>query len=146
MSEQDNKALVRRSCEEIFNQGKLDAVEKYFADDWVDHNPSPGAPTGPEAIRNYYRIVQSGFPDLRARVEPLVAEGDLVASRWTLEGTHQGEYFGEKPTGKRISVTTIGIDRIANGKIVESWGEASEGFYKKLTGKPLPEPKEVVSR
>jgi predicted ester cyclase len=145
MGEKENKDLVRVSFEQIFNEGDLDAVEKYFAADWIDHNPAPGDPPGLEAIRAFYRVIHGGFPDLHCRVELLVAEGDLVASRVSLEGTHLGDYFGEKPTGKRITVTAIGIDRIANGKIVESWNEGSEGFYKKLTGKPLPLPQEVAT-
>jgi steroid delta-isomerase-like uncharacterized protein len=76
---------------------------------------------GYEAYREEISAYRAAFPDLRYTVEDQLAEGDLVASRWTVRGTHRGELMGIAPTGKEIGLTGITIQRFANGKIAEEW-------------------------
>ena len=86
-------------------------------------------------------VIRGGFPDVRASIEVILAEGDLVASRTVAEGTHTREYFGVAPTGKRVTLRQLSIDRIRDGKIVESWSESfGQGFHYQLTGKAPPVP------
>jgi predicted ester cyclase len=97
MSE-ENEALVRRSFEDVFNQGNLDAVEEIFASDHVLHDPtSPEEIRGAEGMRGYVRMYRSAFPDLQQTIEDQFAEGEKVATRLMGRGTHQGELMGIAP-------------------------------------------------
>ena len=139
MSVEENKELVRRAWEEVFNRGDLDAVERYYAPGWVMHDAPPNAGANLKSLKEVLGTIRGGFPDVRARIELMLAEGDLVAYRVTSEGTHSREYFGLAPTGKMVKLVAINIDRIRDGKIVESWFESSgQGFNYQLTGKPAP--------
>ena len=139
MSTEENKALIRRVVEEVYSQGKVDAVDRYYAPDWVMHDAPPNAGGDREALKEVIRVIRGGFPDASSRIELVLAEGDLVASRTTAEGTHTREYFGIAPTGKRVTFRQINIDRIRDGKIVESWSESfGQGFHYQLTGKAPP--------
>ncbi len=119
MSTEDNKALVRRWYED-FNQRNLARVDELFTPDYVYHNP-PTTLHGPEEFKQFLSLYLTAFPDARFTVEDELAEGDRVASRSTFHGTHQGEFMGIPPTGKPVTVTGIGIDRIVGGKFVEGW-------------------------
>jgi steroid delta-isomerase-like uncharacterized protein len=123
---ENSKAIIQRVIEEIFNQQKLEVADELFASDFVAHfvNPLPGQPLrGPEAVRWYARVVRQAFPDLHVSVEHMIAEDDDVASRVTWTGTHTGQFVYLPPTGKRIKVEGITMDRVAGDKLVEHWGE-----------------------
>ncbi len=121
MSE-NNKAIVRRSFEELFNQGKLDAVQDIVARDYVGHDPAmPQDIRGADGFQQFVRMYRTAFPDLQMTIEDQFAEGDCVVTRWKGSGTHRGELFGIPPTGNRGTITGIAIDRLANGKIAEAW-------------------------
>jgi len=124
MSTEQNKAIARRFLEEVFGQGKLAVVDEIFAPDHIDHGPStlPGMPTGPEGSKMVVTIYRNAFPDIHFTIDEQIAEGDKVVTRWTGRGTHKGELAGIPATGKSATVTGVGVDRIVNGKIVESWG------------------------
>ena len=120
MSE-ENKAVSRRVVEEAISRGNLDVLDDLVDPSYVGHDPaSPEEIRGPEGVKQQIQGYRSAFPDLEIRIEDQVAEGDRVASRWSARGTHQGELFGIPPTGKESRVSGITIDRIQNGKIVES--------------------------
>ena len=122
VSAEANKALVRRSLEEVFNQGNLDAVEEMFAPDYVLHEPTSGEVEGIEAARHFAATYREAFPDLQTTIEDQVAEGEKVVSRFSGGGTHLGDTQDFGPaTGNRIQITGITIDRFADGKIVEEW-------------------------
>jgi predicted ester cyclase len=147
MSAEENKELIRRFNEELINKGKLDAVDRFLAPDWVLHDAPPNAGENRQAFKEVINVIRGGFPDVRARIELILAEGDLVAYRITTEGTHTREYFGVAPTGKRVALHQLNIDRIREGKIVESWSESfGQGFYYQLTGKPAPVPAQAGAR
>ena len=139
MSTEENKELIRRAVDEVYNQGNAAAVDRYYAPDWVLHDAPPNAGGSRQALKEVLGVIRGGFPDSRASVELILAEGDLVASRTRAEGTHTREYFGVAPTGKRVTFTQLNIDRIRDGKIVESWSESfGQGFHYQLTGKAPP--------
>ena len=121
MSAEENKDLARRWFEEGFTQGNLDVADELFAADYVNHNALPGQGTGPAGTKHNVIMLRSAFPDLETNVEDQIAEGDKVATRWTLSGTHHGELMGAAPTGNRVTVTGIIIFRVAGGKAVEGW-------------------------
>ena len=123
MSTEENKALPRRSYEEIYNEGKLDLADEIYDENFVSHM-SPSDLVGTKGIKDFALMLRNAFPDLEFKVEDQIAEGDKVATRWTVSGTHKGEYMGVAATGKFISNTGISLHRVFNGKIVESWIES----------------------
>lgn len=140
MSSEENEAIVREAVE-AFNQGDPEAVDRLFAADYVDHDPSrAGLPPGPDGVKQAWSMFRAAFPDLRATIDDMIAEGDRVAVRGEVRGTHRGELMGIPPTGKRVTVTLIDINRIDNGKLVERWGETDMlGMMRQLGVVPAPE-------
>lgn len=121
MSLVENKAIVRRGWEEIWNKGNLTIAPEHYALTYVSHMPGNPDMYGPEGHNQLVTMYRTAFPDLHFTVEDQIAEGDKVVNRVTARGTHLGEFRGIPPTGKPITVTGITIDRIAGGKLVESW-------------------------
>ena len=124
MSAQENKAIVRRLYEEAISQNKPEVFDEIMSADIVDHAPFPDQAPGLEGFKGVFAMVLSAFPDYHSTVEDQIAEGDKVVTRFISEGTHQGELMGIAPTGNRVRVTGIDIDRVEEGKIVEHWSEA----------------------
>lgn len=121
MSE-ENKALVRRWFEEIFNQQDFDVAEEIVARDHVDHDPAlPDTPPGPEGVKQSVGLYHGAFPDAHITIEDQIAEGDRVVTRWTGRGTHRGDLMGVPPSDNRVTVAGVTINRISDGKIAESW-------------------------
>ena len=126
MSAQENKEKARRLMEEAFGGGKLEVVDEVLDPDFVcyDPNSESGEVRGAETMKQEIEWFRSAVPDLTYAVEDQVAEGDEVVTRWKATGTHQGEFFGVAPTGNRIEMSGIQIDRFdENGKMVEEWPE-----------------------
>ena len=121
MDEDFNKAVVRRFIEGFLNTGNPDIADEVFAADYIDHTSSNPELAGRENIKRFAEEWLAAFPDSHSVVEDVVAEGDKVASRWTTSATHQGQFRGVSPTGERVEVEAIGIFRIAEGRVVESW-------------------------
>lgn len=117
-----NKDVVRRFIDEVWNDGNLEAIDEVIAESHVDHDPAnAGAPGGREGVRAFVETYRTAFPDSHIELGEMIAEGDLVAAPWRATGTHSGELMGIPASGKPIEVTGIGIDRVVDGKIVESW-------------------------
>ena len=122
MSTEENKRISWRLQEEVFGQGKLELVDELLAPDYVSHAPGdPVLSRGPEDIKEVVRSYHSAFPDINFAVEQQVAEGDMVVTWWTACGTHLGEFMGVPPSGRRIEVSGMSMDRISGGRIVENW-------------------------
>jgi steroid delta-isomerase-like uncharacterized protein len=139
MSEQ-NKALVRRAIEEVWNRGNFAVVGELIASDFVGHVSLPiGEIHGPEGVKRYFATLREAFPDLHFTIEDQIAEGDRAVTRWTARGTHTGEFRGVPPTGKQVRVTGININRVADGKVVEGWLHLDElGLLQQLGVQPRP--------
>jgi steroid delta-isomerase-like uncharacterized protein len=121
-----NKTNFKRLYEEVFNQGNLDVADELVGPNVVEHQQQPGVDpdaAGSELVKQIARFFRSAFPDLNIVMEDLIAEGDRVAARVTIIGTHQGELMGIPPTGKRVEVSSIDIIRFEDGKAAEHWGE-----------------------
>ncbi|HVS89932.1 MAG TPA: ester cyclase [Candidatus Acidoferrum sp.] len=118
----ENKAIVRRLYEEVWNKRRVELVDELMSPSHAMHNNHlPDSGIGPEAYKREVARFVTGFPDLRFTVEDMVAENDKVAVSWTISGTHRGEFRGIPPTGKKISVEGITIHHIADGKIMDSY-------------------------
>jgi steroid delta-isomerase-like uncharacterized protein len=115
-----NKAVVRRLVEEVYNRGDVRLLSELVAAGHVGHE-AIGDHYGPEGVQVVVLELRAAFPDLRVTLEDLVAEGDRVVRRFTLRGAHAGPFQGIPPSGQRVAVGGIGIDRLADGKLAESW-------------------------
>jgi steroid delta-isomerase-like uncharacterized protein len=140
MAAEQNKALIARFVEEIFNKGNIDIVGEIFAPDFIEHEQlPPGLPNGREGVKMMTTMLRSAFPDFKATIDDVLAEGDKVVIRMTWSGTHKGEFMGIPATGKRVSFGVIDIIRIANGKVVEHWGQMdSMSLMQQLGAIPAP--------
>jgi steroid delta-isomerase-like uncharacterized protein len=117
-----SKAIARRVFEEVFSQGRFDAVDELFAVDYQDHDPVNEQDTyGRDGVREEIAAYRAGIPDLRFTVEDQIAEGDSVVTRWVARGTHDGELLGVAPTGSPIEVHGMTIHRLAGDRIQEGW-------------------------
>jgi predicted ester cyclase len=135
VSSEENKAVVRREQEELWNHtGDLDAAEEIFAPDYV------------EAAKQEAADFRRGFPDVVSTIEDLIAEGDKVVARWRSRATHLGEYMGVPPTGKEVEFTGISVYRIEGGKIAESWNSEDQfGLLRQIGAVPQPGQSESAS-
>jgi predicted ester cyclase len=133
MTAEDQKALVRRFFEEVWNSQKLNAVDEIFAPTVAVN----GQPVTRDAIKQLVATRRTSFPDIRVTVNDQIAEGDKVSTRRTWEATHQGPYRGITPTGKRVKWMQISIVRFDGGKIVEDWVVVDEfGLLQQLGHAP----------
>jgi steroid delta-isomerase-like uncharacterized protein len=140
VSTEQNKELVRQLVEEIFNRGNSSLFDEAFAPDFVEHEElPPGIPDGREGAKQLIAVMRSAFPDFHVTIDDMIAEGDKVVIRQTWSGTHQGEFMGMPPTGKRVSFGVFDIIRIEGGKFVEHWGQMdSMGLMQQLGAGPTP--------
>jgi predicted ester cyclase len=117
-----NKAIIRR-YREAHNTNNMAALDEIVAADLVAHNMLPGLPPGLEGGKMAHQGFLAAFPDGRTNTEDLIAEGDKVVERYSFSGTNTGSFLGAPPTHRPVASSSISIYRIANGKIVEHWGE-----------------------
>lgn len=120
-----NKAVVRRLFD-MFNSGDFSAADEVIAPDYAWHGPSGRDVRGVDGWKQLATAYRTAFPDVRSSIEDIIAEGDLVATRWTGRGTHRGSLTGETPTGRAVTVPGLLFTRIADGKIVEEWEQFDE--------------------
>src|SRR5215217_1098545 len=122
MSE-ENKAIARRVYE-IVSTGEFGLAEQIVDQDAPDNELLPDDPSA--RLIDTFKEAREGFPDLSITIEDVMAEGDRVAARIVMRGTHLGEFQGITPTGKRVEVKAMDMFRICGGKIVEHWGHADD--------------------
>ena len=123
MSE-ENKQLIRRWFDEVWNKGRDDVIEELFDENGIAHGLSddPSNPIkGPSGYRPFYATFRQAFPNIMVVVEDMVAEGDKVVARCSVRAKHEGEFMGRAATQAPVEFTGITIVRIHNGKIVEAW-------------------------
>ncbi|MEV5749608.1 ester cyclase [Actinoallomurus sp. NPDC052308] len=111
--------IVHRFYEDMLNQRRPELAEELITPDMTTHDPD--APRGPAAVRRVDAFMRAGFSDLHYQVEDVISEGDRAAVRWTLTGTHDGDFFGNPPTGRRIETTGNVIFGFEGDRINEIW-------------------------
>ena len=115
-----NRVIVRRIYEEGLNAGDFALLDQLIDEHLVDHSLFGGG-TGPETFKQRFRAVRAAFPDVNLTIEEGIATGDMVASRWTMRGTHSGPFASVAPTGRHVVITGMNICRIQGGKMIEHW-------------------------
>lgn len=149
MSTEQNKAIVSRFYDELWNNRQVGVADQIFAPDCVTHQLHSGAelvgvPRGPEAVKHHIAEWLRGFPDLRFEVEQMIVEGDVVVSRSVMRGTHLGNWLGIPPSGKNVSIRMVITHRVVNGRIAEDWVLVEAlGFFQQLG--LVPETQEILS-
>jgi steroid delta-isomerase-like uncharacterized protein len=133
-----NRALLQRFVEEIMNQQDFDLADELFAAGYVMHTAaSPVEVLGPEGLKQMLGMYAVALPDAQVTIEDTVAEGDKVAFRFTMTGTHNGELMGIPPTGRQITMKGNSIHRFAGGKFAETWAcDDVLGMMQQLTAPP----------
>jgi steroid delta-isomerase-like uncharacterized protein len=117
----ENKEIARRLAEDPW-RGKLDEVLELIGDDYVAYVPGwPEPLRGKEGFREFVTTYLTAFPDASVTVDDQIAEGDIVATRWTGRGVNTGEMIGMPPTGKQVTTTGITYGRIIDGRAREAW-------------------------
>jgi steroid delta-isomerase-like uncharacterized protein len=116
----DNERNVRRFIDEVFNGGNMRILRELIAPDHVSHLPA-GDHYGPDGVRIGVEELRRGFPDLHLTVDELFSAEDRVVWRFTATGTHSGDYCGNCPTGKRVCVEGMTMDRLREGQMIERW-------------------------
>jgi steroid delta-isomerase-like uncharacterized protein len=124
MSVEANKTALRRAVGN-FSTATLDAYLQLYHPQAVLHFLPPGLPQGRQGAQLFYQGFLAAFPDAQITLEDFVSEDDKVAARFTLEGTHRGEFMGVPATGTRITLSGITILRFVDGQCVERWNEAN---------------------
>jgi steroid delta-isomerase-like uncharacterized protein len=122
MTIEQNKATARRWSEELWSQGNLAVADEIIAPEYVRHDPGDPFPArGPEDVKRIVTMLRTMLPDFSIQVEAMVAEGDMVVSRYTATATDTRGYMGKPPTGRTVRTSAMQMFKFANGKIVESW-------------------------
>ena len=118
---EENKNTLRRSLDEVWGKYNTNAVDQYYAANFVDHTPAPGFSPNRDGIKKAVEVYRKAFPNGHLTIGDVLSEGDEVAARFTFHGKHTGELQGIPPTNKEVTLTGLTICRIQNGKVVESW-------------------------
>ena len=134
MSTEQNKAILRRFFEELFNRGDLSVADEIVAVDYLAHDPAPGETPGLQGLKEFVTSTRTAFPDVTFTIDDEIAEGDKVATRWTFRGTHQDEFAGIPASGNHVTFSALNIHRIVNGKLQEAWLKADTLDYLQQLG------------
>jgi steroid delta-isomerase-like uncharacterized protein len=138
VSEEANKALVRRFYEEVWGRGNLDTADEVFADEYERHDFRAGEPAaGPEGQKQIAGAFRTAFPDLAWEIDVLVADGDFVVGRWTASGTHLGAWAGIDATGRPMRFSGINVFLFSDGKVVEIWNHRDDLGLVQQLGAPV---------
>jgi len=116
----DNAAIIRQFVEEILNRADFDGAGRFMCEDCVQHVLFPGQGQGLPGFQEMMRESRVAFPDLHWTVEEQLSDGDRVLTRFSWTGTHRGTFLGVEPTGRRVSVWGMVIDRVESGLIKET--------------------------
>jgi steroid delta-isomerase-like uncharacterized protein len=137
MSVEGNKVMVRTYIDQVWNDGRLDRFEEFVSPDVVPH--SGPAVTNSEGMKQFLATIRTAFPDIRFTLDDELAVDGKVVHRWTISGTHQGEFLGIPASGKNLVWSGITIFRLSGGKIVEYWAQSDNvGMMQQFGIAPAP--------
>jgi steroid delta-isomerase-like uncharacterized protein len=118
----DYKTMAQRWFTEVMNEGNEEVIDELCADNFVDHDPLPGTSPDRQGIHDFVKQVRAAFPDIEMTADEILVEGDQLAVRSTMRGTHQGEFMGIPASGKKVEVSNYDFVRFENDQVVEHWG------------------------
>ena len=121
MTSSNKNLVVRLWYEELWNKWNLTAADELFSADYQLHIPGVPVPLDRDGAKQVVTMFSGSFPDLTHTVDEVIAEGDTVAARWTVDGTHRGEFQGIPASGKLVQLSGITVHHLAHGKVRETW-------------------------
>jgi steroid delta-isomerase-like uncharacterized protein len=121
VANKENKDTVLRFWQEVFNERKLEQIDKIFTEDYIYHGAASQDVRGREGLKQFLTVYFNAFPDLHAEVEDIFGEGDKILSRAMCRGTHKGNLMGMPPTGKQVAIRVICADRLSGQRVAESF-------------------------
>jgi len=122
---EDLPEIVDNYCQTWDVDAPEGLVEQVFARDVVDHNPQPGQVAGIDGVKMIIGLYHAVFPDLHLSNDDVIISGDRGVLRWSATGTHEGDQLGMPATHQKVRLTGIDILRVADGRVVERWGESN---------------------
>ena len=139
---EEAKAVVRRWNDEGWSGGNYDLAHEIIAPVMTVHGAGgQSVGMGPEGLIDLIKTWRTAFPDGKMTVDDIIVEGDLVGIRNTWHGTQTETFYGIPPSGKQVHVTSVGLDRVKDGQVVEGWGELDMvGMMQQLGAMPLAGP------
>jgi steroid delta-isomerase-like uncharacterized protein len=120
-----NKALVRRWFEQVWNKGRAETIDELLSDRSVVHGLGPDL-HGPAGFKEFHTAYRDAFPDITVQIEHMIADDDLVAVHWTATGTHKGGGLGMAATGKPVKFSGMALVRVEGNKFVEGWNSLDQ--------------------
>ncbi len=142
MTPETNKTLVRHFMERTFNEGDLTIVEEALVPEGIDHQEPLGTNFATH-LKEVITMLRTAFPDLHFEIHAMLAEGELVAFRSTMTGTHRGPFQGLSPTGKQVSVAHMHFVHLVNGKTSDLWHVWDTAGLMRQLGAATPQPQAV---
>ena len=118
----DYKEMARRWFAEVMNEGKEEVIDEICSSDFLDHDPLPGTTPDLAGLKDFVKQVRAAFPDLETSAEEIIVEGDRLAVRSRMRGTHQGAFMGIPASGKKVDVAVYDFVRMENDQAAEHWG------------------------
>jgi steroid delta-isomerase-like uncharacterized protein len=118
----DYKALAQRWFTEVMTEGNLEVIDELCSQDFVEHDPLPGTSPDFAGLKDFVTQVRSAFPDIEMTADDILVEGDRLAVRSTIRGTHKGDFMGIPASGKKIQVSNYDFVRFENDQAAEHWG------------------------
>ncbi|MBI1228461.1 MAG: ester cyclase [Bacteroidetes bacterium] len=118
----ENKQVVLRFNKEFLEAGNAEVLKEIVAADFTNHTAAANFPKDISGLVQFVAMLHQGFSDLKIHIHEQVGEGDIVASRKTIEATHTGEIMGHAATGKRVVINVMDFVRLKDGKYVDHWG------------------------
>lgn len=135
----ENKALVRRWFQEVWSNGRVEAIDEMLGSGAVVHGLGGPDLHGPNGFKPFHAAYRDAFPDVTIEVDDIVAEGDIVAVRWSAAGTHRGAGLGVAATGTQVRFCGMAFVRVEGGKLVEGWNSFDQlGMFQQLGIVSLP--------
>ena len=122
MTIDENKQIIRRVVEECWNPGNADLADELYSSSFVFHTEGDAEMRGPESIKQWLSVLHGAMPDLHYQIDALYGDGDRVAIRYTVHGTHEGDFQGIPATGAKLELTGHMILRVTDGQVSEGWG------------------------
>jgi uncharacterized protein len=137
---EEHQALFTRWFEELWNRKNYAITQELVDPEFTAHGAGgQDIKQGPNGVADMVRTWHKAFPDGRMTMDDIITEGDLSVIRMTFHGTHLGDFYGTPPSGKKVKVTSIGIDKVNSGKITEGWGELDMlGMMQQIGAIPTP--------
>ncbi len=118
----DYKEMAQRWYSEVMSEGKTEVIDELCAPDFLDHDPLPGSTADLAGLKDFVAQIRAAFPDMQVTADDIVAEGDRLAVRSTMRGTHEGDFMGIAGSGKKVEVSNYDFVRFENDQAAEHWG------------------------